>query len=165
MRTLVLLSLVGLLAGFRLAPSHAYHATITELRYNGAQKQLEFSIKVFTDDFEKALSKGQPKAISLSDPGPRPLILASEYVRRHLTVKTAPGRPLPLQVLGMQQEKDAYWLYCKSALPSTLAGIQLRQTMLLDVFPDQQNIVNLEADGKTQSALFRAGHEEELFTW
>ena len=39
---------------------HAYHSTITELRYNAAKKQLEVSVKVFTDDFEKALSQGQP---------------------------------------------------------------------------------------------------------
>ncbi|MCC3152915.1 hypothetical protein Q3A66_07900 [Hymenobacter sp. BT770] len=157
---LVLLPLMG--AGWAL---HAYHTTLTELRYNAAKKQLELSVKVFTDDFEKALSEGQPAHVNLSDPGPRPLALASAYVQRTLKFSTAAGAPLPLQVLGMQAEKDGYWLYCKVPLPGPVPSVQLRQAMLLDVFGDQMNIVNIEAGDKKQSALFRAGHEQELLTW
>ena len=144
---------------------HAYHSSITELRYNAAKKQLELSVKVFTDDFEKALSQGQPVHISLSQSGPRPLQLATAYLQRTLLVSTAGGKPLPLQVLGMQAENDGYWFYCKVPLPGPLPSVQLRQTVLLDAFSDQMNIVNIEAGSKKQSALFRAGHEQELLTW
>ncbi len=144
---------------------HAYHATITELRYNAAKKQLELSVKVFADDFEKALSQGQPAHVNLTDAGPRPLALASAYLQRTLQASTAAGAPLPLQVLGMQAEKDGYWFYCKVPLPGPVPGVQLRQAMMLDVFGDEVNIVNFEAGDKKQSALFRAGHEQELLTW
>ena len=147
------------------APSHAYHASITEMRYNGPQKQLEISIKVFTDDFEKALSRGQKAPVRLSTPGPLPSVRTAEYLRRQLVIKTATGGALPFQFLGMQAEKDAYWLYCKVALPRTMAGLQIRNAVLLDVFPDQSNILNFEAGSKKQSVLFRAGHEQELVTW
>ncbi len=149
-----------------LAPSHAYHASITEMRYNGPQKQLEISIKVFTDDFEKALSQGQKVPVRLATPGPLASARTAEYLRRQFVVKTASGgTPLGLQFLGMQAEKDAHWLYCKVALPRTMAGLQIRQAVLLDMFADQSNILNLEAGGKKQSVLFRAGHEQELVTW
>jgi hypothetical protein len=154
-----------LLLAFTARALHAYHATLTELRYNASKKQLELSIKVFTDDFERALSQGQATRVSLSEAGPRPLALTAAYLRRTVELKTAGGSPLPLQFLGLQQEKDAYWLYCKVTLPSTTAGIQLRQAMLLELFGDEVNIVNIEAGSKKQSALFRAGHEQELLTW
>ncbi|MDB5233855.1 MAG: hypothetical protein JWR44_848 [Hymenobacter sp.] len=144
---------------------HAYHATITELRYNAAKKQLELSVKVFTDDFEKGISQGQPAHVNLDDAGPRPLALASAYLQRTLQVSTVAGAPLPLQVLGMQAENDGYWFYCKVPLPGPLPAIKLRQTVLLDVFSDEVNIVNIEAGAKKQSALFRAGHEQEIITW
>ena len=144
---------------------HAYHSTITELRYNAAKKQLELSVKVFTDDFEKALSQGQPAHVNLTDAGPRPLVLASAYLRRTLQISTTAGAPLQLQVLGMQAENDGYWFYCKVPLPGPVAGIKLRQALLLDAFSDQMNIVNIEANGAKQSALFRAGHEQEVLTW
>ena len=144
---------------------HAYHSTITELRYNAAKKQLELSVKVFTDDFEKAISQGQPAHVNLSDAGPRPLALSTAYLQRTFRLSTPAGAPLPLQVLGMQAENDGYWFYCKVPLPGPTPAVQLRQTVLLDMFGDQMNIVNVEAGGKKQSALFRAGHEQELLTW
>ena len=157
---LLLLPLAG--AGPAL---HAYHSTIAELRYNAAKKQLELSVKVFTDDFEKALSQGQPARVNLTDAGPRPLVLATAYLQRTLQVSTLAGAPLQLQVLGMQAENDGYWFYCKVPLPGPVAGIRLRQAVLLDAFGDQMNIVNIEANGRKQSALFRAGHEREVLKW
>jgi len=144
---------------------HAYHSSITELRYNAAKKQLELAVKVFTDDFEKALSQGQPVHVNLTDAGPRPLALATAYLQRTMQLSTTAGKPLPLQVLGMQAENDGYWLYCKVPLPGALPGVNLRHTLLLDQFTDQMNIVNVEAGNKKQSALFRAGHEQETITW
>jgi hypothetical protein len=167
MRPLIALAVALLL--FPLAGAgpalHAYHSTITELRYNAAKKQLELSVKVFTDDFEKALSQGQPAHVNLTEPGPRPLVLADAYFRRTLQVSTPAGAPLPLQVLGMQAENDGYWFYCKVPLPGPVSAIKLRQAILLDAFADQMNIVNIEANGKKQSALFRAGHDQEVVKW
>ena len=161
---LVAFTLLFPLAG--AAPAlHAYHSTITELRYNAAKKQLELSVKVFTDDFEKALSQGQPTHVNLTEAGPRPLVLASAYLGRTLQVSTTAGVPLQLQVLGMQAENDGYWFYCKVPLPGPVSGVKLRQAALLDAFSDQMNIVNIEANGQKQSALFRAGHEQEVLSW
>ena len=165
----LLAALVALILMFPLAGAapalHAYHSTITELRYNAAKKQLELSVKVFTDDFEKALSQGQPTRINLTEAGPRPLVLASAYLGRTLQVSTTAGVPLQLQVLGMQAENDGYWFYCKVPLPGPVSGVKLRQAALLDAFSDQMNIVNIEANGQKKSALFRAGHEQEVLSW
>ncbi|MBH8558271.1 DUF6702 family protein [Hymenobacter negativus] len=167
MRLLTLLAAALLL--FPLAGAapafHAYHSTITEMRYNAAKKQLEFSVKVFVDDFEKALSQGQPTRVNLADAGPRPLVLATAYFQRTLQVSVSSGKPLLLQVLGMQAENDGCWFYCKVPLPGPVTAVKLRQAVLLDTFADQMNIVNIEANGKKQSALFRAGHEEETIGW
>ena len=165
----LLAALVAFILMFPLAGAapalHAYHSTITELRYNAAKKQLELSVKVFTDDFEKALSQGQPTHVNLTEAGARPLVLASAYLGRTLQVSTTAGVPLQLQVLGMQAENDGYWFYCKVPLPGPVSGVKLRQAALLDAFSDQMNIVNIEANGQKQSALFRAGHEQEVLSW
>ncbi len=167
MRLLITIAAVLLL--FPLAGAgpalHAYHSSITELRYNPAKKQLELAVKVFADDFEKALSQGQATPVNLTDAGPRPLMLATAYLQRSLQVSTPAGAPLALQVLGMQAENDGYWFYCKVPLPAPVAGVKLRQAVMQDVFSDQMNIVNIEANGHKQSALFRTGHEQEVVKW
>ena len=146
-----------------LAWAHTYHASITELRYNPSKKQVEISLKVFTDDLEKALSQGQPGTMHL-DEQPRASALAAAYLQRTMRLGTRPGEALPLQFLGMQHEQDAYWLYARVALPASarpLSSLHLRQGLLLDLFADQMNIVNFEAGGQKQSLLFRAGSEEQ----
>jgi hypothetical protein len=160
-----LLLLVPLLA---LTTRHTYHSSILELRLNPEQKQVELALKVFTDDLENALSKGRPQHLSLQDP--RALPLADAYVRDHLaltlpgTSASQPSLPLTVQFVGMQPEKDAYWLYAKATLPRTTTSFLLRNTILLDLFSDQMNIVNAEGNFKKVSALFRAGHEQEIIS-
>ena len=155
-----------LLLASLLAWAHAYHASIMDVRYNPAKQQLEVALKVFTDDFEKALSVGQPTAISL-DQSPKPLVtqLTTALLRRSLVFSTKPGETLPLQFLGMQKERDAHWLYCTLKVARPITGFSLRNALLLDVFPDQMNIVNVEAGGKKQSQLFRDGEETHKLSW
>lgn len=147
---------------------HAYHSTITELRLNPQAQQVEVAIKVFTDDLEKALSQGLPKTVSLRDP--RALLLADRYLHQHLKLSlpasARAGRlPLAVQFLGLQPEKDAYWLYAKVALPHPTTELLVRQDLLLELFSDQMNIVNAEGNGKKLSVLFRTGHEEQVLTF
>jgi hypothetical protein len=163
-RLAFLLVLVPLLALAR----HTYHSSILELRINPQQQQVEIALKVFTDDLENALSKGQPQHLTLQDP--RTVPLADAYLRSHLelalpfTSSRQPRLPLTVQFLGMQPEKDAYWLYAKAKLPRAATAVWLRNTVLLDLFSDQMNIVNAEGNGKKVSELYRAGHEQAVLT-
>jgi hypothetical protein len=160
----LLLVLVPLLAWAR----HTYHSSILELRLNPQQQQVELALKVFTDDLENALSRGRPQHLSLQDP--RAVPLADAYLRSHLelalpyTSSRQLRLPLTLQFVGMQAEKDAYWLYAKAKLPRAATAIWLRNTVLLDLFSDQMNIVNAEGNNKKASELYRAGHEQAVLT-
>lgn len=160
MRRLFLL-LVGVLLSLA-AWAHAYHASIMEVRYNTQKQQLEVALKVFTDDFEKALSVGQPKAVSFEQT-PRPQVsqLTIELLRKSLTFGTKPGETLPVQFLGFEKDHEAHWLYLAVKMPKPTNTLLLRHKLLLETFADQMNIVNLDAGGKKQSALFRDGNEEQ----
>jgi len=160
------LLLLGLptLAGTR----HAYHTSILELKLNPQKQQVELALKVFTDDFTRALSKGRPKAVDLRSPAALPL--AELYLHQHLKLMlpAAPRQPrVPLEVtfLGLQPEKDAYWLYAKVPLPHPTKELLIQQEVLLEEFADQMNIVNAEGNGKKVSALLRNGHEEEVLNF
>ena len=156
-----LLLLLPLLALTR----HTYHSSILDLRLNPQKQQVELALKVFTDDLENALSQGRPQRLSLQDP--RAQALAEAYLREHLALALpAAGRqpqaPLVLQFVGMQAEKDAYWLYAKARLPRATTALWLRNTVMLDLFSDQMNIVNAESGPAKTSELYRAGHEQAV---
>ncbi|MGI4873139.1 MAG: DUF6702 family protein [Janthinobacterium lividum] len=147
------------------APRHAYHTTLMELRLNPDKQQVELALKVFTDDLEKALSKGRPTAVDLHSPMALPII--ELYLHEHIKVSipAAPRRPrLPQEVRfqGMRSENDAYWLFMVVPLIHPTKELLVRETVLLDVYSDQKNIVNAEGNYKKLSALLRNGHEEEF---
>ncbi len=161
-----LLLFVCLLLSGLAAEAHTYHASIMDVRYNPAKQQLEVALKIFTDDFEKALSMGQPAPVTLDQlPKDRLNALANAYLRRTVRFGTKPGETLPLQLLGVQKESDAHWVYFTVKPPKPIKGFYLQHRLLLDSFEDQMNIVNLEANGKKQSTLFRAGEESQLLKW
>ncbi|MBO3273277.1 DUF6702 family protein [Hymenobacter defluvii] len=153
----LLLLMVGMMSR---AQAHTYHASIMDVHYNPQKKQLEVAVKVFTDDLEKALSVGQPKPVSvLEDPKPQLATLTSALLRRALVFGTKPGEILPWRYVGMERDHDAHWLYLAVPLSSAPPALYLRNHLLLDTFDDQMNIVNVEANGKKQSALFRGGED------
>lgn len=162
------LLLLSVLLGVTLSAwAHAYHTSIMDVRYNPQKQQLEVALKVFTDDFEKGLSAGRAASVSLEQ-SPKPLVtqLTTDLLRKTVLFGTRPGEALPLQLLGMQKENDAHWLYFTVKLGKTpLTSLNLRHSLLLAAFPDQMNIVNLDAGGKKQSLLFRDGQEEQKFSW
>ncbi|MCB2407486.1 DUF6702 family protein [Hymenobacter lucidus] len=144
------------------AVAHAYHASIMEVRYNAPKQQLEIALKVFTDDFEKALSVGQPRPISFEQtPKTQVTQLTTEMLRKSLAFGTKPGETLPLQLIGFEKDHEAHWLYLSVKLPKPTNTLVLRHKLLVATFADQMNIVNLDAGGKKQSALFREGNEEQ----
>lgn len=159
--------LVGLVLSSVAAFAHAYHTSLMDVRYNAQKQQLEIALKVFTDDFEKALSAGQPRPISLADmPAAQTTPLTATYLKRTLHFGTKPGETLPLTYLGMQREGDAHWLYATVKLPAqAVRSLVLHHQLLLAEFDDQMNIVNLEAGGQKQSALFRGGEATKTLAW
>ena len=147
--------------------AHTYHASIMEVRFNPGKQRLEMALKVFIDDLEQDLSQGQPTPVR-TDQLPRaqldPLLL--NLLRRQVQFTARPGAaPLPLTLVGLQKETDAYWLYFTAPLPTAATGVTLRHQLLLALFPDQMNIVNLTANGQKQSLLFRNGEETQQLKW
>ncbi|MDU0371060.1 DUF6702 family protein [Hymenobacter endophyticus] len=147
--------------------AHAYHASIMELRFNPEKQRLEMALKIFTDDLEQELSAGKPRPVrtdQLTRAQLNPLLV--DLLRRSVQFSARPNEAaLPLTLVGLQKEKDAYWLYFTAPLPAKAAGVSLRHQLLLATFPDQMNIVNLEAKGQKQSLLFREGETQQQLKW
>ncbi|KUG06766.1 DUF6702 family protein [Solirubrum puertoriconensis] len=142
--------------------AHPYHASIMEAKLNSKTQQLEIALKVFTDDLETGLSQGAARPLRLLEtPAAQLTPVISNYLRRSITVGTKPGEALPLNYLGMEREKDAHWIYFSVKLNKRTQAINLSHRLLMEQFSDQMNIVNLEANGKKQSALFRSGNETQ----
>ncbi|GAB2764072.1 hypothetical protein GCM10027275_01420 [Rhabdobacter roseus] len=137
--------------------AHDYHVSVTQMQYNPAQKLWEISIRVFTDDLEKALS--------LANNNRRFEVLTNDqndtyvetYLRRHFQVQGPDQQVKAFRYLGKEQEADATWIYVEVPFPGNPSGWSLQNNIFSEVFDDQVNMVNLKMAAQKKTLMFRKG--------
>lgn len=141
---------------------HAIHASLTEISYNAKEKTLEVSVRIFTDDLEKILSlenNNQRFRIENNDKNDPSV---ERYVRRHFKITNPKGKIWPYTYIGKENEVDATWVYIEIPLTEAIEGCKLEQNVLLDIFDDQVNIVNMTYKGDKKSYIFNIKTKEHL---
>ncbi|WP_255474038.1 DUF6702 family protein [Pontibacter qinzhouensis] len=134
--------------------AHDYHASITDISYNPKTQRLEVAIKVFMDDLEDALSKKTKGKIVYSKAAHVQQHLQA-YLQQHLVFEQEKGKPLQHHFLGSEAETDAVWAYVEVPVQHATLPLLVHNTVLMELFNDQMNIVNINSKGKTNSLLFQ----------
>ncbi len=133
---------------------HAFHTSITEMRYNPKTKAFEISLRVFTDDLEKTLSiNNQNKKFVIENTDKNDPFI-EQYVRKHFVIITPKNQKLIYQYVGKEKEGDATWIYLEMPVNESIRGSKIQNSVLMDVFDDQTNIVNIFMNNEKKSYLF-----------
>ncbi len=131
--------------------THPFHTSITDCKYNTESKNLEITVRVFTDDMELAIGQvlppSKPSTSTVQDSA---LI---EYLQRNFGFK-AGGVQLKPIYLGRETEYDITYLYLEITSFPLKEPYQVKQSLLFDQFEDQSNIVHLTVNGQSASAFF-----------
>ncbi len=144
----VLAILILLLASF-----HPYYVSVTDIKYKTANKSLQISCKLFTDNIESTLKKVYKKPVDLLHPKDKAVAekTLAHYIINHLKI-TVNAKLQTLNFIGYEKEEDAVWVYFEVkdiALPKTIA---LENTLLYEYLPAQINMVHTEVNGNKQSS-------------
>jgi hypothetical protein len=154
------IALASLLGLTRPAESHPLHTSLAEILYEPVQREVRISIRVFADDFSKASatyasSKTRTaEALNRARPAESP---ALAYTRSMFVLADATGRHLPLAYCGGKRVADLIWLCFHTSAPRGIAGFQVADRILFDLYPDQINIVQVTHGEKKVSLLFTRG--------
>ncbi|WP_181305765.1 DUF6702 family protein [Rufibacter sp. XAAS-G3-1] len=144
--------------------AHDFHTSITDARYNPKNQTYELSVRVFADDLEEALSRRHKTTIRL-DRSEKVNKLMAEYLQAHVAISAVKGTRATQKFLGAQEEADAVWLYLEIPAGKVPAGqLWVQNALLVEIFDDQTNILNLEVAGKKRSVLCRPGETQQTVT-
>lgn len=138
--------------------SHPYYVSVTELHF--FEKRAELSVKIFTDDFEKALSSlpGGSKADLIRRlPASRIDSLVAVYIRQQLKIELN-EQPLAFTYLGYEIQEDATWAHFEAQFEVKPKRVRIENTLLFDYFPNQQNIVHLAQGDYKRSRRLSSGN-------
>ncbi len=133
---------------------HAFHTSITEMRYNSKEKAFEISLRVFTDDLEKTLSANNQNKKFVIDNNDKNDVFIEPYIRKHFVITTSKNQKLNYQYVGKEKEGDATWIYLEMLVNEPLKSSKIQNDVLIDMFEDQTNIVNIFVNNDKKSYLF-----------
>lgn len=135
---------------------HPFHTSLTQIQYNAKAQAFEISIRVFTDDLETALTRengGKPVRLTAQKQDR----LVEKYIRKQFVVADAQRKAKPLTYIGYEPESEAHWIYFE--IPDQPADgfkdVVMKQAVLMDLFDDQVNLVNLQSSQQKKTVVFK----------
>ncbi len=132
---------------------HPLFVSVTEMNYNTADKDLEISCKIFTDDFEKTLSNVYHTKVDLSAPANKKENdkMVTEYIKAHLQLKLD-NKAVTLNFVGFEKENDAVWSYFEVDNATTAPKkIDVVNSILYESYDKQMNLMHVTVNGNRKS--------------
>lgn len=147
------------------APAHPLYITVTEINYNAEDKNLEISCKIFTDDFENALTGVHHSKIDLTAPKDKTVAdkQVYDYIKSNLQIKLD-GKLVNLEFVGYEKETDAVWSYLQvSNTTKAPKTIDIYNSLLYDAYDKQINLMHISVGGTRKSGRLNYPDKETKF--
>ena len=143
-----------------IADAHVYHTSLTRIDYNSKENSVEITIQTFTHDLEAAIEKRIGKRINLEKSSDAKQVLL-DYLNERLVIKNKSGERKKLQMVGIEIQADAIFVYAETKMPEGLEAATLENRVLLEQFGDQVNLVTVRFNDAKQDLVFKAGDEAQ----
>ena len=149
-KVLLLLLIVPLFA----FTAHKYYLSLTQIEYNAKNKSVEVIINVFIDDLETALNAIHNKSFKL-DTKDEPKDSDDyffKYLQDNVKLKIE-GKPVTYSYVGKEYDVDVIFFYLEVKNVNTFNEITVNNTLLIEHFPDQQNLIKSKVNKKHKSLM------------
>ena len=143
---------------------HPIFVSVTTIDHNMANKTLEVSCKIFTDDLETTLRKKYNKKVDLLDvtlnEAMKPMV--NDYIKMHLVI-TADGKLANMQFIGFEQQEEGIISYFEVKDVATVKKIEVMDNILYDEKPQQMEIIHVTVKGQRKSSRLDNPEEKVSF--
>jgi hypothetical protein len=147
--------------------AHPFHASVCLIEHNAPERTLEISLKLFADDLDIALEQQFGKRFFLATPAERAETneYLLTYLRDHLRF-VVNGSPRSFVFIGKETPDGTdfeLWCYLEITDVDRLAEISFSNSLLVDRFNDQTNIVKAKANGRQESCVMNLWNKHGQF--
>lgn len=132
---------------------HPLHVSVVEINHNKEDKTIEVSCKIFTDDFEKILTKNYKAKVDLTNPVSKPAMdsLVKKYIFSHLSISVN-GKPVALSYVGFETQTDASYAYVEVDNVPAMNKMEVATNLMYDMYEDQMNIIHATINGANRQS-------------
>jgi hypothetical protein len=134
------------------AALHPIHLSVTEIYTEEASQELAFSVTFFMDDFGVA-AKYEKYAADINAGKMTVDDLILNHLEEHLIIK-ADGQPLEYEIVSKETNFPSVTCQMRfQKAPRKVNSLEVKNTLLLDMFDDQKNMVNIRIPGKGEGTM------------
>lgn len=132
--------------------AHPFHVSVCDIYFNADTKSAEITHKIFLDDLENALKKSSdyPVDILKMHPGKELDKILVRYLKSNFSC-VIDGKNISLTYIGSEIQADALWVYQEAANVQEFSKVNVRNTILFELFDDQTNLVHIKKGKKIKS--------------
>lgn len=133
---------------------HEYYVSVTKIEYVKKEKSLQIISQIFIDDFEKVLRERYDETIVLAEKD-EPKILET-YMKKYLNFKLdfkVNTKDLKFNFIGKEYKEDIVYCYLEIENVEDIKTIEIKNEILFDIYPEQQNILRTKVKGKNKSFI------------
>ena len=133
---------------------HEYYVSVTEIQYVKEEKSLQIVSQIFITDFEKLLRERYDENITLAPDNDVKSI--EKYMQRYIADKLkikVNAEAVNFKFIGKEYKDDITYCYLEIESISDIKSLEVTNTVLFDILPEQQNIVRLKLLNKNRSFL------------
>lgn len=131
---------------------HPFFVSMTDVSYNNKDKELEISVRIFTDDFENTLRKLHNTKIDILHPANQQQMnsFVNGYIQKHLQMQVN-GAPVQMAFLGYEQQGESIWAYLEVKNISAVAKLNITNSLLHDFSNSQVNMLHIKVNDTEKS--------------
>lgn len=141
--------IIALLGCLSPAPEHDFHVSVAQVHHREGQWQV--SLKVFSDDLEKAVGPILDDSTAQADSA------LARYARQHFALSSGGTQGGRLQYLGHESEVNLTYLYFYFPAPAQPQNVVVKHSFFMELFDDQVNIVNVTVGEELETAYLKEG--------
>lgn len=145
---------------------HKFYMGIYQINYASEKKMLQITSRIFVDDLDKALEKKYNKKFFLGTDKEttESIDLLKKYLTENFIIKVN-GQTKAMNFLSKEMDGDVLVCYLNIKDISKINSIEIYNSVLIDCFSEQQNIVHVTAFGTKKSFLFTETSTREVLKY
>lgn len=142
---------------------HKFYMGIYQINYAPEKEMLQITARIFVDDLDKALEKKYNGKLHLGaeTESPEELLLLKKYLAEKFSIKIN-GKPRPMNFLSKGLEGDVLVCYLSIKGVSKIKSLETYNSILIDLYPEQQNIMHFTILGEKKSFLFTESSPKQM---
>ena len=143
--------------------SHKYYVSSTKIEFKTERKTVQITMRIFIDDLQETINRTFSKDFELSLPNEPEEIdyLIDKYVSKKFEI-IINDEQKKYSYLGKEYKNDEVYLYLEIENIDFINIIEVKNNMLMEMFPEQLNIIKLYMNNRKKTFLLTNKKDKDL---